>query len=105
MQELPHDWDVLYLGGQELKTVFYSSFLKELKSGTGGYAILFRNTVYERMIEGLSKEDTLADLVYAREFQNLKVFKTFVNIVYHKDGISTIKGKFVTYPKLNGSKG
>lgn len=103
ISELPADWDLLYLGGQEIKTVYYSSFLKEIKAGTGGYAILFRNTVYDRMIEGLTKEDTLADHVYAKELPKIKAFKTFVNLVYHNDGISTIKNKFVSYPKLNGS--
>lgn len=104
LSELPKNWDALWLGGSSVKTSYHSAYLKRLEKGTGGYGILIRNTVYNRFISALDKENDLADICYMKLMGELNIYKTFINLVLHKDGYSTIQKKHVSYPDLNGTK-
>lgn len=101
LKELPENWDALWLGGTELKTEAYSPHLKRLYAGTGGYGILFRNTMYDALIEELKKENYVADVCYMKLQEKFNCFKTWKNIILHKNGFSIIKNKYVSYPKLS----
>lgn len=100
MKELPHDWDALWLGGTEMKVEGYSTMLKRLKEGTGGYGVLFRETMYDAIIEQLEKEMHQADINYLKLMSKFNCFKSVKNIIYHLPGYSTIQKCKVDYPDL-----
>lgn len=101
LNELPEDWDALWLGGTSLKVQPYSACLKRLIAGTGGYGILFRDTVYDALVASLGKEDLQADVSYMKNIQpKFNCFRTAGNLVLHKAGHSTIQNRFVDYPEL-----
>lgn len=97
MSDLPSNWDALWLGGKTVKDSYYSGYLRKLEYGSGGYAILMRETVYELFIHALNQENELADICYANLMPKINAFKTFMNLVQHKDGYSTIQRKQVSY--------
>lgn len=100
IDELPNDWDALWLGGTEMKTEYYSERLRRLYAGTGGYGILVRNTMYDHLIQLMETETLQADLCYMKLQPDFNCFHTSVNIILHKPGYSTIKKKHVSYPEL-----
>lgn len=67
---------------------------------SGAYAILFKGSVIEEIIEELEKEETLVDHHYMRLQKRLNWYRTIKNIVYHPAGYSTIQEKIVDYPEL-----
>lgn len=100
LSELPEDWDALWLGGQVIKARGYSKNLKTLQAGTGGYGVLFRETMYDDLVATLKKEQWQADLSYMKLQSDFKCFRTVENLILHTPGISTILKKYVSYPKL-----
>lgn len=100
LDELPANWDALWLGGTTVKAVPYSTRIKKLIAGTGGYGIIFRNTMYQPIIEILKKEMYLADISYMKLQPEFNCFRTAQNLVLHKAGYSTIQKRHVDYPEL-----
>lgn len=101
VSELPENWDALWLGGQAIKSEPYSPMLKRLIKGTGLFGVIFRETIYDKLIRSLSNENELADVGIAKTVMpNSNCFRTNMNLVIHKPGVSTIKNKFVDYPEL-----
>lgn len=99
--ELPENWDALWLGGTVFKSAPYSPRLKRLHAGTGLYGVIFRETIYDKLIESLSKEDELADIgIMKRVMPFTNCFRTSTNLVIHKAGMSTIQKRYVDYPEL-----
>lgn len=84
-----------------IKANYHGAFTKKLIAGTGGYGILFRSTVYDLLINELSKEKDLADICYMKNMSKMNCFRTTLNLVLHNDGYSTIQKKHVSYPKLS----
>lgn len=101
--ELPRDWDALWLGGSDIQSTYNGAFTRRMHKGTGGYAILFRHTCYNKLIKALTEEKEIADICYMKA--NINAYRTSFNIVFHNDGYSYIQKKEVSYPKLNGTKG
>lgn len=100
ISELPDNWDALWLGGTENKVEGYSPNLKRLITGTGGYGVLIRETMYESIIELMEKEIYQSDICYMKLMNQFNCFKSSSNLILHKAGYSTIQKKNVSYPKL-----
>lgn len=100
LSELPEDWDALWLGGTVNKVRPYSASLKRLQAGTGGYGVLFKETMYPKLIEILKKEMYQADVSYMKLQPEFNCFRTVQNLVLHKAGFSTIQKRHVDYPSL-----
>lgn len=100
ISELPEDWDALWLGGTEVKTQGYSIHLKKLIAGTGGYGVLIRETMFDKIIEEMKQEIYQADVCYMKLQPSFNCFKTTRNLILHKAGYSTIQRRNVNYPEL-----
>lgn len=100
LTELPDDWDALWLGGQQMRTTGFSKSLKRLQAGTGGYGVLFRETMYEDLIRVLGEEKFQADVSYMKLQPLYNCFRTVQNLILHKAGMSTIQKRHVSYPAL-----
>ncbi len=84
MRELPDNWDMLYLGGKDRNPAFpYSKNLKANACMWGGYAIVFRNTVYDFFIELFQNETKSCDDVYSLNSDKFVVFKTANDLCIH----------------------
>lgn len=99
VSELPEDWDALWLGGTVVKSEPYSSMLKKLIKGSGLYGVIFRETIYDKLIQSLSNENQLADVGIMKTVKG-NFYRTTMNLVLHKAGVSTIQKRFVDYPEL-----
>ncbi len=102
LKELPENWDALWMGGtsNKMQDYKYSKVLKRLLSGTGGYCILMRETMYDACIELLSTETYQADILYSHLMPKFQVFRTVGNYIKHKPGMSTIQKIYVNHAAL-----
>jgi len=98
LKELPNDWELLYLGGNEIvKGEGYSSLLKRVKKMTGGYGVLVHPRIYDEVLT-LMNGELLADYVYMQFQKRNKSFATWKPLILHKQGrYSEIKRKVVDY--------
>lgn len=94
------DFDALWLGGTTLKSKDFSPRLKRLYKGTGGFGVIFRNTMFRELLLRLNQEDYVADVVYMQLQSKYLCYRTVKNLVKHKAGISLIQKKYVDYPNL-----
>lgn len=100
LSELPADWDGLWLGGTSNKVEPYSTLLKRLYGGTGGYCVLMRETMYKAAIEILEQEKYQADVSYMKIQPQFKCFRSVRNLILHKPGMSTIQKIYVNHADL-----
>lgn len=100
LNELPDNWDALWMGGTVVKCEPYSAVLKRLWQSTGGYCILMRETMYDACIEILETEKFQADVSYMKIQSKFNVFRTVSNLILHKPGWSTIQKINVNHADL-----
>lgn len=100
LNELPDDWDALWFGGMVHKIVKFSDLLHRLEVGTGGYGVLIRETMYEKILELMRHERQEADICYMALQRDFNCFHTVRNLILHKPGMSTIQKRHVDYPEL-----
>lgn len=100
LNELPDNWDALWMGGTVVECEPYSATLKRLLRSTGGYCILMRETMYDAAIEILEKEILQADVSYMKIQSKFNVFRTVSNLILHKPGYSTIQKIHVNHADL-----
>lgn len=99
LRELPDYWEALYLGGNEVRpSSGFSRNLKRVRMMTGGFGIIFRNTIFERLIEKMKSETMIADHYYMKEQDTNRIFRTKEDLIVHiKGGFSEIHQKNVPY--------
>jgi GR25 family glycosyltransferase involved in LPS biosynthesis len=97
LNDLPDDWSLLYLGGNEIiKGEGYSQQLKRVKKMTGGFGVLVSSKIYGELLTLMKSGKYLADYAYM-QFQS-KAFATWKPLITHKQGrYSEIKQKIVEY--------
>lgn len=98
LNELPKDWNALWLGGRVVKKENYSKNIFSLKATTGTYGYLVRKKFIPKLLTALSKKNKLADWAMSSVFEN--VYRSKKNLVKHKAGFSEIKGVEVDYKDL-----
>jgi hypothetical protein len=99
LNELPEDFNALWLGGRLFgNRAHYSERLYKVTGITGLYGYLVRSEYIPVLLTALAKENKIADIAISSVLTG--AYKTKVNLVKHRDGVSTIKGKFVSYPDL-----
>ena len=102
MEQLPEDWDMLYLGGKLTTSIkHHSKNLISIGGSFGGFAIVYNNKNVVDYI--LSNEERLLnykenklphDVFYSKEVHNkFNCFMTNPMIVLHNSGFSTIRKK------------
>jgi len=91
MRELPEDFDMLWLGGNNnTPPAPYSPLLKQLTGSWGTYGMVIRNTVYDFFIEQFKEEYQSSDEYYRRYHLKFKSFRTSVDLVNHTGDVSEI---------------
>lgn len=100
LNELPDNWDALWMGGTVVECEPYSATLKKLIRSTGGYCILMRETMYDAAIQILETEKYQADVAYMNIQKRFNCFRTTSNLILHKAGMSTIQKIYVNHADL-----
>lgn len=105
MQELPHNWDMLYFTAVECERggVFwlslphkFSKHLDKLDYGVCANAFMVHHTAYERILKSLSAIDDPTkklkpvDHLYGRMHHRMKAFASYPPLAYQGVGISTV---------------
>lgn len=91
MEDLPLNWDMLWLGGKDLqKPISYTFKLNRLVSSTGGYGYILRDRVYDFFIDKLSLNNEMCDTHYANHQKDFSSFRTFRPLVLHSH-ISSVR--------------
>ena len=100
LNELPSDFNGLWLGGRRLvgKGKEYSENLLSISGITGTYGYIIHRRFIGKCLAALEKKNKLADWALSSVFE--KVYKSKENLVKHKDGYSEIKKQFVSYKDL-----
>lgn len=97
--ELPEDFEALWLGGRLIERgVEYSENLLKITKTTGAYGYLVHRRFIGKALEALKKENRLADWALSSVFDN--VYRSKKNLIKHRDGFSILKGKEVSYKDL-----
>ncbi len=100
--ELPKDWELLYFGSNHNKPYIpYSKNLVRCSRTYSTHCVAINSTVYDILIEDLSKLDKpidckLADLIQSRG----KSYSVFPNIAFQRVGYSDILNQKVDYSFL-----
>lgn len=98
INELPSDWNALWLGGRvNGLSVDYGLNVK-IKGISGTYGYIVKRS-YINTLLGVLNGLKLADAAMSSVFKN--VYKTKENLVKHRNGFSIIKNEIVEYNDLD----
>jgi len=98
--QLPPDWDMLYLGANLMKDIkSYSSCLYRLKGAFCTHAIIYNNPdMVKKIIQDLEARPYRIDVYFRDEIQEkYKVFIPYPMIATQADGVSNITRSNQTY--------
>lgn len=93
-EQVPDDWDVLYLGGshlfgQNLEKVTENIYRCEYTYCVHG--VVFRDTVFDRYIQELHNILTPCDVHYAESHKEINAYVTCPHLVFQASGYSNIE--------------
>jgi len=101
LNNIPDDWDMIYLGGNHLDhfPVKVNDHVSRCISTRSSHAIIYKNTCYDYFIDALAKMDNPLDEVYAKA-QRDKVVVAYVPVpplAWQFDGHSDIENRPANY--------
>lgn len=100
INELPYDWNALWLNGTETKKGNkISPHLKLVKEMWGTFGYVLNSSFYDLAIDGLEKETKSADGFFTTVQKGNRVFATLLPLVKHRKGVSDIAGVVVDHYK------
>lgn len=89
MNELPANWDMLWLGGSDYRMPYpYSKNLNRLVASWGTFGYVIRDTVYDYFINIMSEQKLSSDDYFRRNHSKFLSFKTVERLVNHSGGVS-----------------
>ena len=99
MMEVPHDWDMIYLGGQHKKKFHpITSRLASPSYLCSTHCYLVNHTAYDKIIKMLEENDKAIDLIYVEHAQmKLNVYCAWPNLVLQAPGYSAIEKQNIDY--------
>lgn len=105
IQQVPEDWDMIYLGGSHNpKEGVYPEKVTEnvarMKYSYTSHAIALKHTVYDRIIGLWEKQDERIDICLAMIHSEFNCYAFRPAIVYQKEGHSDILDSYVNYKHL-----
>jgi hypothetical protein len=101
MNELPEDWDVLYLNGTEHRVSGgYTANLKRVKGMWGCFGYILHSRAYDRLITGLNETTKAIDSWLVDEAPAMNFYRTAQPLIFHLVGYSYRQDKNVNYHKL-----
>ena len=97
LNDLPNDWNALWLGGRVRgESISYGLNVK-IKGISGTYGYIVKRSYINTLLKALNGLK-LADAAMSSVFKN--VYKTKENLVKHRNGFSIIQSKIVEYNDL-----
>lgn len=97
LNDLPNDWNALWLGGRVRgESISYGLNVK-IKGISGTYGYIVKRSYINTLLKALNGLK-LADDAMSSVFKN--VYKTKENLVKHRNGFSIIQSKIVEYNDL-----
>ena len=97
LNDLPNDWNALWLGGRVRgESISYGLNVK-IKGISGTYGYIVKRSYINTLLKALNGLK-LADAAMSSVFEN--VYKTKENLVKHRNGFSIIQSKIVEYNDL-----
>lgn len=105
IEELPQNWDILYLYSRHFKpSQPHSSHLVSANAALGTVAYIINSKVIDLLISVLELREREVDVVYAHMHFLINAYCFKENICHHYDGYSDIINKLTDYhtPKKKG---
>jgi len=101
--EIPSDWDMLYLGGQHyhgmnLKQISEHVFKCEYTLTTHSFAI--KNTVYDLFIDKLIDVTKPCDVHFASEHKNINAYVVIPHLTWQGESYSNVENAYTDYTFL-----
>lgn len=97
-QQVPDDWQMLYLGANHVipPIMVTDNVGKCIKTFTT-HAMVFKESVYDVVIEGISKLDGPIDIKYSEVFFKVNAYSFCPSIVFQRPSHSDIEDRFTNY--------
>lgn len=101
MEELPCEWNMLYLNGSShYRQTEYSSLLFRVRRLSGAFGYLVNSNFYDTLIKLLEGGEKPCDGYYMDIQKSSLCFLSREKLVKHLDGYSVRAEKVVAYPQL-----
>jgi glycosyl transferase family 25 len=101
---VPKDWAFIYLGGSNKKSPLpVNEHISKLKKTYGAYAVIIRSSIFDTLINLLSKEDTHLDFVYARMHSKYPSYIMNPFLAWVRNDYSDINERFIDVSHLKPS--
>lgn len=103
MNQVPSDWDMLYLGGQHIhgrniQRVTENIYKCEYTLTTHSFAV--KNTVYDLFIDKLIDITKPCDVHFAEEHKNINAYVCIPHLTWQRQGYSDVEKQNVDYEFL-----
>ena len=103
--EIPQDWDIIYLGGQHFcgqNLTQVSTHVFKCQYTLTTHAVGFKHTVYKKCINALHNLTLPCDVSYAQMHKNLNAYVVIPHLAWQKPGFSDVENGYVDYTYLKG---
>jgi GR25 family glycosyltransferase involved in LPS biosynthesis len=105
--QIPDDWDMLYLGGQHfhgmnLRQV--SEHIYKCEYTLCAHSVIFNHTVYDRFIEKLIDITKPCDVHYAESHKDINAYVIIPHLTWQRNSYSDIERTNVDYSFLKGHR-
>ena len=98
ISQVPDDWDFIYFGGNHVGGYDkISENVAKMKYTYCTHTVGIKNTMFDRIINNLTKEDKAADRYFAEMMATCNAYTFRPTISYQKDGFSFVQNKHVNY--------
>jgi GR25 family glycosyltransferase involved in LPS biosynthesis len=101
--QIPPDWDMLYLGGnhyigQNLKKI--NKHIYQCESTLSAHAVGFNSKVFEKILYQITNTNYAVDEHYASLHKDIKAYVIIPHIAWQKAGYSNIEEEYIDYAFL-----
>jgi len=102
-EEVPFDWDMLYLGGQHfhgMNLQQVSEHVYKCEYTLAAHSVAFKNTVYDRFIDKLIDITKPCDVHYAESHKEINAYVIIPHLTWQSNSYSDIEKANVDYTFL-----
>lgn len=101
LNDVPADWDMIYLGGNDIKPVIeINKHVSKLTCTLTTHAYLVRNTIFDRLINLVSPAEKQIDLYYADLHSQINAYGFRPKLAWQAQGYSDIQNNSMDYSNL-----
>ena len=101
--QVPDDWDMLYLGGQHFHGININQVTKNVykcEYTLSAHSVAFKNTMYDRLIKSLVNITKPCDVHYAESHKEINAYVIVPHLTWQKNTYSDIEKANVDYTFL-----